>query len=117
VEAKSYAGLSEAGAGTSPFPGPSHNPCRGWSKSLGFLALAISLWMLYFAFDALLLVISHHPLTGQLARDWSRPISKGQFPFPLAPEFWDSWNDSWLKTSLSAYGANAERDSSSFKPL
>jgi hypothetical protein len=30
MEAKSCAGLGEAGAGTSPFPEPLHNPCRGW---------------------------------------------------------------------------------------
>jgi hypothetical protein len=32
MEVKSYAGLGEAGASTSPFPEPSHNPCRGWSE-------------------------------------------------------------------------------------
>jgi hypothetical protein len=96
-----------------PFPGPSHNPCHGWSKSLGFLALAISLRMLGFDFIARLLVMSQRQLTGQPARDWSRPTSKGQFPFPLALEFWDSW----LETSLSAYGANAKRGSSGFEPL
>jgi hypothetical protein len=117
VEAKSYAGSGDGGAGMSPFPEPSHNPCRGLSKPPGLLALAISLRMLDFDFDALLLVVSQHQLTGQPARDWSRPTSKGQFPFPLAPEFWDSWNDSWLETSLSAYSANAERGSSSFEPL
>jgi hypothetical protein len=25
---------------------------------------------------------------------------KGQFPFPLAPEFWGSWSDSWFETDL-----------------
>jgi hypothetical protein len=82
-----------------------------------FLASAISLRMLDFDFDACLLVMSQCQLTGQSARDWSQPTSEGQFPFPLAPEFWDSWNDSWLETSLSTYGANAERGSSGFKPL
>jgi hypothetical protein len=117
MEAKSYAGSGEAGAGTPPFPEPSYNPFRGWSKPLGLLPLAISLRMLDFNFDALLLVISQRQLTGQPAKDWSQPTSKGQFPFFLAPEFWGSWNDSWLETSLSAYGANIERGSSSFKPL
>jgi hypothetical protein len=62
--------------------------------------------MLDFSFDALLLIMSQRQL-----------IEQGQFPFPLAPEFWGSWNDSWLETSLSAYGANIERGSSSFEPL
>jgi hypothetical protein len=59
-----------------------------------------------FDFDALLLVISQRQLIGQPVRDWSRPVSKGQFPFPLEPEFWSSWNDSWLKTSSFAYDAD-----------
>jgi hypothetical protein len=46
--------------------------------------------MLDFNFDALLMVMSQCQLIGQQARDWSRPTSKGQFPFPLAPEFWGS---------------------------
>jgi hypothetical protein len=117
MEAKFCAGSGDARAGTSPFPEPSHNPCRGWSKPPGLLALAISLRMLDFNFDALLLVISQRQLTGQPARDWSQHTSKGQFPFPLAPKFWGSWNDSWLETSLSAYGANANPGSSSFEPL
>jgi hypothetical protein len=69
-----------------------------------------------FDFDALLLIMSQRQLIGQLAKDWSRPISEGQFPFPLAPEFWGSWNDSCLKTSLFAYGADVARGSSGFKP-
>jgi hypothetical protein len=73
--------------------------------------------MLGFNIGTLLLVISQRQLIGQPARDWSQPTSKGQFPFPLAPEFWGSWNDSWLETSLSAYGANVERGSSSFEPF
>jgi hypothetical protein len=48
---------------------------------------------------------------------WSRPVFKGQFPFPLAPEFWGSWNDSWLKTNSFVYDANAVRGSSGFEPL
>jgi hypothetical protein len=73
--------------------------------------------MLDFNFDALLLVVLQRQLIEQPVRDWSRPISRGQFPFPLAPEFSGSWNDSWLETSLFAYGANIEQVSSSFKPL
>jgi hypothetical protein len=73
--------------------------------------------MLDFDFDALLLIMSWRQLIEQLARDWIQPTSEGQFPFPLAPEFWGSWNDSWLETSLSACGANVERGSSSFEPL
>jgi hypothetical protein len=69
MEAKSYAGSGEAGAGTPPFPEPSHNPCRGWSKPPGLLALAVSLRMPDFNFDTLLLVISQRELTGQPARD------------------------------------------------
>jgi hypothetical protein len=83
MEAKSCAGSGET-----------------WNKPLGLLALAISLRTLDFNFDARLLVTSQRQLIGQPARDWSRPTSKGQFPFPLAPEFWGSWNDSWLETSL-----------------
>jgi hypothetical protein len=64
--------------------------------------------MLDFNFDALLLVVLQRQLIGQPARDWSRPTSKGQFPFSLAPEFWGSWNDSWLETSSFVYGANVE---------
>jgi hypothetical protein len=94
VKAKSCAGSSEAGAGRSPFPGPSHVPCRGWSKSPGFLASAVSLQVLSFDFVARLLIMSQRQLTGQPTRYWSRPTSEGQFPFPLAPEFWDSWTDS-----------------------
>jgi hypothetical protein len=30
---------------------------------------------------------------------------RDQFPFPLAPEFWGSWNDSWLETDSLAYDA------------
>jgi hypothetical protein len=70
-----------------------------------------------FDFDALLLVMSQCQLIGQPAKDWSRPVSKGQFPFPLAPEFWGSWNDGWVKTSLFAYDADAVRGSSGFEPL
>jgi hypothetical protein len=44
--------------------------------------------------------MSQRQLTGQPARYWSRPTSEGQFPFPLAPEFWGSWTDSWLETNL-----------------
>jgi hypothetical protein len=73
--------------------------------------------MLDFNFDALLLIMSRRQLIEQPARDWSQPTSEGQFPFLLAPEFWGSWSDSWLETSLSAYGANVERGSSSFEPL
>jgi hypothetical protein len=73
--------------------------------------------MLDFNFDALLLVMLQRQLIGQPVRDWSWPISKGQFPFPLAPEFWGSWNNSWLETSLFAYGADVERGGSSFEPL
>jgi hypothetical protein len=64
MEAKSCAGSGEAGAGTPPFPEPSHNPCRGWSKPPGLLALAISLRMLDFNFVARLLVMSQRQLIG-----------------------------------------------------
>jgi hypothetical protein len=66
------------------------------------LTLAISLTdaFAYFDFEPLLLVMTQHQLIGQPAKDWSQPVFKDQFPFPLAPEFWGSWNDSWLKTNL-----------------
>jgi hypothetical protein len=70
------------------------------------LALAISFRMLDFDFDVPFLVMLQHQLIRQPTRDWSRPISKGQFPFPLAPEFWGSWTNSWLETSLFTYGAD-----------
>jgi hypothetical protein len=69
MEAKSCASSGNVRAGTPPLLKPSHNPCRGWSKLPGLLALAISLRMLDFNFDALLLVISQCQLTGQPARD------------------------------------------------
>jgi hypothetical protein len=90
MEAKSCADSGEATAGTPPFPEPLHNPCCGWSKLPGLLALAISLRMQDFNFVARLLVVLQRQLIGQPARDWSRPTFKGQFPFPLAPEFWGS---------------------------
>jgi hypothetical protein len=43
--------------------------------------------MLDFDFGAPLLVMSQRQLIGQPVRDWSRPVSQGQFPFLLAPEF------------------------------
>jgi hypothetical protein len=36
MRAKSCAGSGEVEAGMSPFPKPSHDPCRGWSKPLDF---------------------------------------------------------------------------------
>jgi hypothetical protein len=57
--------------------------------------------MLGFDFVARLLITSQRQLIGQPARYWSRLTSEGQFPFPLAPEFWGSWTDSWLETNLS----------------
>jgi hypothetical protein len=71
----------------SAFLKPSRDPYRGWSKPPDLWLLAISLQMLDFDFDALLLIMSQRPLTEQLARDWSRPTSEGQFPFSLAPKF------------------------------
>jgi hypothetical protein len=47
------------------------------------------------------MIMSQRQLIGQPARYWSRSTSEGQFPFPLAPEFWGSWTDSWLETNLS----------------
>jgi hypothetical protein len=64
-----------------------------------FLALAITLRALGFDFVARLLIMSQRRLTGQPARYWSWPTSEGQFPFPLAPEFWGSWTNSWLETN------------------
>jgi hypothetical protein len=65
-----------------------------------FLALAITLRVLGFDFVAHLLIMLQCRLIGQPARYWSRLTSEGQFPFPLAPEFWGSWTDSWLETNL-----------------
>jgi hypothetical protein len=63
-----------------------------------------------------LLVMLQHQLIRQPAKDWSRPVFYGQFPFPLALKFWGRWNDSWLKTSSFAYDADVARGSSGFKP-
>jgi hypothetical protein len=71
----------------SSFLKPSRDPYHGWSKPPDLWLLAISLRMLGFDFDALLLIMSQRQLTEQPARDWRRPASEGQFPFPLAPEF------------------------------
>jgi hypothetical protein len=49
--------------------------------------------------------MTQHRLIGQPAKDWSRPVFRDQFPFPLAPEFWGSWDDSWLKTDSFVNGA------------
>jgi hypothetical protein len=89
TEVKTCAGSGEVEAGASPFLEPSRNPYRGWSGPPDLWLLAIPLRTLGFDFDAPL-----RQLTGQPARYWSRPTSEGQFPFPLAPEFWDSWTDS-----------------------
>jgi hypothetical protein len=70
-----------------------------------------------FRFRCSLLVMTQHQLIGHPAKDWSRPVFKDQFPFLLAPEFWGSSNDSWVKTSLFVYDANAVRGSSGFEPL
>jgi hypothetical protein len=82
VEVESYVGSCEARAGMSPL--------LRVEEISKFLDLAISLRSLGFDFVARLLTISQRRLSGQPARHWNRPISEGQFPFPLAPEFWDS---------------------------
>jgi hypothetical protein len=56
--------------------------------------------VLGFDFVAHLLIMSQRQLIGQPAMYWNRLTSEGQFPFPLAPEFWGSWTDSWLETNL-----------------
>jgi hypothetical protein len=70
-----------------------------------------------FQFRCSLQVMMQHQLIGQPAKDWSRPVFMDQLPFPLAPDFWGSSNDSWVKTSLFMYDANAVRGSSGFEPL
>jgi hypothetical protein len=57
--------------------------------------------MLDFDFDTLLLVMSQRQLIGKPARDWSRPISKGQFPFPLPPSFGAAGMTAGLKLARS----------------
>jgi hypothetical protein len=54
-------------------------------------------------FKLLPLVTMRCRLDNQPVEDWSRPF-KDQFPFPLAPEFWGSWSDSWLENDLLACG-------------
>jgi hypothetical protein len=75
---------------------PSHQPCCGWGERPNRRPPPLPSRTPFadFDFDALLLVMTQHQLMRQPAKDWSRPLFKGQFPFPLAPEFWGSWNDS-----------------------
>jgi hypothetical protein len=40
---------------------------------------------------------------------WSRPL-KDQFSFPLTPEFWGSWSESWLETDLLVCGTYIVQD-------
>jgi hypothetical protein len=61
--------------------------------------------------------MTQHRLIRQPAKDWSQPVFRDQFPFPLAPEFWGSWDDSWLKTDSFVNGAYVVRGSSGFEPL
>jgi hypothetical protein len=105
-------------------PEPAHLPFWALARPLPwveqiskFLALAVSLRSLSFDFVARLLVISQRRLSGQLTRYWNRPTSEGQIPFPLAPEFWGSWTNSWLETNLPRTVPIVERGSSSFEPL
>jgi hypothetical protein len=116
VEVESCAGSSGARASTSPFPGPRTSPAAGGANlqvsgsSHLFAVLSVN-------FVTRLLVISQHRLSRQLARYWNRPTSEGKFPFPLAPKFWGSWTDSWLKTNLPRTVPIVERGNSSFEPL
>jgi hypothetical protein len=84
---------ARAGASMFPFPG-----LRMFLAAVGanlpVLALAITLRVLGFDFVARLLIMSQRQLIRQTARYWSQPTSEGQFPFPLALEFWGSWTNS-----------------------
>jgi hypothetical protein len=51
-----------------------------------------------FYFEPLLLIITHISWIRQPA-ELEPAHFRNQFCFPLAPEFWGSWNDSWLKTN------------------
>jgi hypothetical protein len=70
-----------------------------------------------FNFEPLLLVITQQQLDWTAGRGLELARFRDQFPFPLAPKFWGSWNDSWLKTDSLAYDAYVVRGSSSFEPF
>jgi hypothetical protein len=56
-----------------------------------------------FIFELLPLVMMRCRLDAHSAEGCSRPF-EDQFHFPLAPEFWGSWSDSWLETDLLVCG-------------
>jgi hypothetical protein len=63
MEAKACAGSGEVRAGVPPLLKPSRDPYRSWSKPPDLWLLTISLRMLGFDFDALLLIMSQRQLT------------------------------------------------------
>jgi hypothetical protein len=116
VKAKSCAGSSEAGAGTSPFPGP----------RMSLAAAGVNLQVFGFShFFAGAKFRFRRSFANHVTEptDWTAgkvldPAHfRGPIPFPPSPRFWDSWTDNWLETNLSAYDANVGRGSSSFEPL
>jgi hypothetical protein len=82
---------ARVGAGAFPFPSLRTFRATIGAYLLAFPALAVALRVLGFDFAACLSIVSQRRLLEQPARYWSWPASEGQFPFPLAPEFWGSW--------------------------
>jgi hypothetical protein len=76
-------------------------------RTSGPLALATSFTnaLVDFDFKPLLLVITQHQLDCIAGGGLEPARFRDQFPFPLALEFWGSWNDSWLETDSRACDA------------
>jgi hypothetical protein len=114
-----HASSGETGAGAFSLQEPSHKTLLRLERTSRPLVLATSFATAlgYFDFEPLLLVITQHQLDWTAGGRLEPTRFRDQFPFPLAPEFWGSWNDSWLETDSLAYDAYVVRGSSSFEPL
>jgi hypothetical protein len=113
------AGSGETGASAFSLCEPSRKTLPWLGRTSSPLALATSFTnaLVDFDFEPLLLVITQHRLDCTAGRGLEPAHFRDQFPFLLAPEFWGSWNDSWLKTDSFTYDAYIIRGSSSFEPL
>jgi hypothetical protein len=115
----SCAGLGKTGAGVFSLREPSRKtlPVLGRTSSPLALATSFANALVDFNFEPLMLIITQYQLDCIAGGGLEPARFRDQFPFPLAPEFWGSWNDSWLKTDSLAYDAYVIRGSSSFEPL
>jgi hypothetical protein len=115
----SHAGSGETGAGALSLHEPSQKTLLWLERTSRPLALATSLANVLadFDFEPLMLVIMQHLLDWTAGGGLEPARFRDQFPFPLAPEFWGSWNDSWLETDSLAYDAYVVLCSSSFETL